>query len=254
MERLSAEKDISVSTVRRAVGMLCKIGAIKFDRPYGMRVLFLMQSTEHCDFTQTAVRNRLLDVAESFQFFALPCRAVCEIILTTLDAGTLGRWRERLLMIKESQHYDVLSYAILDLIAKTAPYNAIQLIYSELLKQLFGATTLRGLRGTQETANLMFESCLTRSIAHPKEKDFSSFCDKGFDALALGSGCQVQEPHGVLLVQFQLHRQLVQVFPPRSGAAVRLDAAHVHRGDSSPEFTAAKRPWSSFRSAHSPGR
>ena len=38
-ERLSAEKGVSVSTVRRAVCLLNSIGAVKSSRPLGARVL-----------------------------------------------------------------------------------------------------------------------------------------------------------------------------------------------------------------------
>lgn len=177
-EQLSEEKGVSISTIRRAVGLLCDIGAVKSCRPRGMQVLPFIQSTENCDFTQPVIRNRLLNVVESLQFFSLSCRAVCEITLTSLDAHSIGLWREKLMMIKDIRHYDVLSYAILDLIAKTAPYKTIQLIYSELLKQLFWGNALRGLRGTQETANRMFEPYLTRLIDCLEECNFSAFSDK----------------------------------------------------------------------------
>lgn len=132
-DRLAIEKDVPVSTVRRALTLLNSIGAVKSSRPLGTRVIPFMQSKENCDFTQPAIRGRLLALAESSQIFALSCKEVSHLTLESLDASFMDQWKRKLYWVKEWRHYDMLNYAILDLITQSAPYRAIQTIYSQLL-------------------------------------------------------------------------------------------------------------------------
>lgn len=174
MERISAEKGVSVSTVRRAMGLLCGIGAVKSSRPNGMRVLPLLQSVENCDFTKPALRQGLLDMLESLQIFALSCRAVAELALK--PAGTMQRWKTRLCAIRDSAHYDILPYAVLELVAGSVPSNAIQVVYKELLQQLFWGNPLRGMKGGQAAANALLEPYLAGMIASLEKADATGFC------------------------------------------------------------------------------
>lgn len=176
MERLAAEKGVSISTVRRAMRLLCSIGAVKSSRPHGMRVLPILESAKNCDFTQPAIRQRLLDMLESLQILTLSCGAVAELSLKSLDAGAIQIWKRRLSAIKEMPYYDVLIYTVLDLVANAAPYKTIRTVYTELLQQLFWGNPLRGMKGDRETINALLEPYLTGLIACLENADIPGFC------------------------------------------------------------------------------
>ncbi|MBO1678511.1 GntR family transcriptional regulator [Bittarella massiliensis (ex Durand et al. 2017)] len=178
MERLSEEKEISMRTVRRAVGLLCNIGAVKSDRPYGMRVLPILESIHNCDFTQPPIRQRLLDMLESLQIFALSCGAVAERALRSLDPDSMGLWRQRLSAIKGMPYYDVLTYTVLALITDSIPNRTVHTVYSELLQQLFWGNPLRGMKGDRETTNALLEPYLAGLISCLENQDIPGFCGK----------------------------------------------------------------------------
>ena len=165
-------------TVRRAVGLLCNIGAVKSDRPYGMRVLPILESIHNCDFTQPPIRQRLLDMLESLQIFALSCGAVAERALRSLDPDSMGLWRQRLSAIKGMPYYDVLTYTVLALITDSIPNRTVHTVYSELLQQLFWGNPLRGMKGDRETTNALLEPYLAGLISCLENQDIPGFCGK----------------------------------------------------------------------------
>jgi len=174
-KRLASEKGVSVSTVRRAVSLLNIIGAVKSSRPFGARVLPLGQNTENCDFTQPVLQRRLLDMAQSLQILALSCREVSALTLASLDSSSLRQWRQELKANRERKRHEVLSYVTLDLIAKSAPYQAIRTVYSELLRQFFWARSLESFKGSQEAANAIYGPYFDALIESLEKRDIERF-------------------------------------------------------------------------------
>lgn len=174
-EQLSAEKGISISTVRRAVSLLVSIGAVKSCRPHRARILPFDQSFDHCDFTQPVLQRRLLDMVMSLQVLALSCRAVSECTLASLDGASIRQWLRELDVVKQRRHYEVLDYSILSLIAKSAPCQAIRTIYSELLRQLFWGNPFRSMKGDPETINAVYRPYFDVLMDCLKRSEFSRF-------------------------------------------------------------------------------
>ena len=177
MERLAKEKSVSISTVRRAVSLLVSIGVVKTDRPYGMRVLSILKSSENCNFAQPSIRQRLLDMLESFQILTLSCRAAAELTLNALDAGSVAQWQFKLSAITALPNYDVLSYAVMALIANSVPSTTIRTVYTELLQQLFWGCPLCGMKGDQKTTNALIEPYLMSMLTCLENLDIHGFCD-----------------------------------------------------------------------------
>lgn len=175
MERLAGEKGVSLSTVRRAEGLLCSIGAVKSSRPYGMRVLPLLDSAKNCDFTQPALRKRLVDMLESLQILTLSCGAVAELTLNALDAGSINAWKRRISEIKDMPYYDVLPYVVLSLITNAVPSKTIRTVYTELLQQLFWGNPLRGMKGDRGTVNGVLEPYLSGLLDCLENGDTAGF-------------------------------------------------------------------------------
>lgn len=177
-KQLSAEKGVSVSTVRRAVGLLGSIGAVKSSRTLGARVLPFERSTENCDFTQPILQRRLLDMAESLQLFALSCRSVSELTLSSLPPDSIRQLQQELRMVVNRQQYELLNYIVLEQLAKFAPYRAIRTVYSELLRQLFWGRSIHGMKGDQKTINKMYGPYLDDLLKCLEPLDVSQFSAK----------------------------------------------------------------------------
>lgn len=174
-ERPSAEKGVSVSTVRRAVSLLNSVGAVKSSRPLGARVLPPSQSADHCDFTQPDLRRRLLDVAESLQIFALSGKDVSELTLSSLDEASLLSWKQYLMDLKRRGLSQRVIYASLFLISRDAPSQTLRTIYSELLQLLFWGNPIEALMGELEHDPLFFVSSLERMAASLERRETAVF-------------------------------------------------------------------------------
>ena len=79
---------------------------------------------------------------------------------------------------KERQRSELLSYFTLDLIAKSAPYQAIRTVYSELLRQFFWANVFQGMKGNQEVINRLYAPYEEVFIESLEKRDFPCFSAK----------------------------------------------------------------------------
>ena len=172
---LARQKCVSVSTVRRALGLLSSVGAIKSAKYVGTSVLSFDKATENSDFTNPVLNRRLLDMVESIQIFALSCKEVSLLTLSSLDSDSVRKLCQKLKEHKERHRGETLSYFILDLITKYAPYQAIRTIYTELLRQFFWAYALRGMNAGQEIINNIYDPYSDMLIDFLEKMDFSGF-------------------------------------------------------------------------------
>lgn len=173
--RLAAEKGVSVSTVRRTLGLLGGIGAVKSFRTRGAQVLSPEQSAQHTDLTQPDIQSRLLDMAAGLQIYALSAGAVSEPTLACLDADALRLWRQRLLELRDTGRLELLTYVSMELIAGYAPCQTVRIIYSELTKLLFWGYPLRGLRGSPEAVNRAAAPYVQRMLRALEEQNSAEF-------------------------------------------------------------------------------
>lgn len=143
LDKMSKERKVSVSTVRRALTLLNGVGAAKSVRGTGTKVLPFHEMTEHSDFTKPVVRRRLMNLAQSLQLLTLSCRAVARAAVQAMDTDALQEFKRKLSGLKECKKYERMAYAILESVGQHAPYEAIRTVYTELLQQLFWGYSLR---------------------------------------------------------------------------------------------------------------
>ena len=178
LNKLSQEKQVSVSTVRRALSLLNGVGATKSAKRIGTRVLPSHEIVKNCDFKNPAVRKRLLDMAQSLQFLTLSCRDVAEGTIQALTEDGLQTCRKRLAALKNSQQYELIGYATLELLKCFAPYKAIRTVYKELLQLLFWGYSLKDIWKTDEGRIHYYLSCFEEFDLFLAEKDAAGFSMK----------------------------------------------------------------------------
>lgn len=169
LSKMSKEKNVSVSTVRRALSLLNGVGAVKSEKRIGTRVLPFHETAENCDFTKPAVRKRLLDMAQSLQILTLSCKRVSQVTISALNAEEIQKSMELLTTVETRRQYQLLSYDALDLLKKYAPYQAIRTIYEELLQQLFWGYGLRSLWKISDDTEDFYITCY-KTLMHALEK------------------------------------------------------------------------------------
>lgn len=178
LNKLSKERNVSVSTVRRALSLLNGVGAVKSVKRIGTRVLPFHETAENCDFTKPAVRKRLLDMAQSLQILTLSCKTVSEITISSLDADGIRKSMGLLATVESRQQYQLITYDALDLLKKFAPYQAIRTIYGELLQQLFWGYGLRSLWKVSDEHTEFYIACYKFFMQSLEDRDSVRFSEK----------------------------------------------------------------------------
>ena len=178
LSRLAHKKNVSVSTVRRALSLLNGVGATKSAKRIGTRVLPSHEIVKNCDLKNPGVRKRILDMAQSLQFLTLSCRDVAEGTIQALEEDGLQTCRQRLTALKDRRRYDLIGYSALDLLQCFAPYKAIRTVYKELLQMLFWGYSLRDIWKTDESRTPYYLSCFDEFDLFLAQKDAVRFSGK----------------------------------------------------------------------------
>lgn len=177
LSRLSKERNVSVSTVRRALSLLNGVGAAESFKRIGTKVLPASETADHCDFTNPGVRRRLLDMAQSLQILTLSCREVSRVTITSLDASGSQKFIERLSTMEERRQYELVTYTVLELLQQTAPCQTIRTVYGELLRQLFWGYALRSIWKKSDGKVTYYRSCFHTFIHSLEETDAAGFSE-----------------------------------------------------------------------------
>lgn len=178
LDKLSKEKKVSVSTVRRALSLLNGVGAVKSLKGVGTKILPLNETSNNCDYTNPVVRKRLVSLAESLQILTLSCRDVAQVTISSLDAAALETCRDHLSIIHDLGQYELTTYAALELLGRFAPYEALRSVYAKLLQQLFWGYPLRSLQNKNGDKTEFYRSCYETFIRALKESDAGLFSEK----------------------------------------------------------------------------
>lgn len=178
LNKLSKERNVSVSTARRSLSLLNGVGAVQSVKRIGSRVLSFDETAVNCDFSNPVVRRRLLDMAQSLQILTLSCKAVSEITIPELNAEELQKSVEQLTTMETRRMYQPITYNTLDLLRQFAPCQAIRTIYGELLKQLFWGYGLRSMWKENDGQTDFYISYYKTLLQSLKRKDSVLFSGK----------------------------------------------------------------------------
>lgn len=177
LSQLSKERGVSISTVRRALSLLKGIGAVKPIKRVGTRILPFHESANHCDFTNPKIRKRLLSMAQSLQILTLSCKDVAELTMSALDTDALQKWLVQINGIKARKRFELISFASLELLAQSAPYAAIRIVYTELLQMLFWGYPLGSLTKRNCHTDNDYRSCIETFIRLLEKADATAFSE-----------------------------------------------------------------------------
>lgn len=178
LEKLSAEKNVSVSTVRRALSLLNTIGITRSIKRVGTLILPFDKGSENCDFTHPVFRRRLLDFIQSLQILALSCKSVSRLTLESMDDKAFRNWRQQWDGLRDSRTYDRITYITLEMISLYSPYQTIRMVYAQLLQQLFWGYPTRDMRGDMKTLDTYYASYLEALYARLESEDAQGFSEK----------------------------------------------------------------------------
>ncbi len=156
---------VSLSTVRRTLALLCSAGATRSINGVGTQVLPLDESAQNCDFSNTAVRKRLLEFIQALQILAFSCGLAARITLDSVSAPAIEEWIAQIEQTKAIGRPELAIYISLEFIARFAPSQALRTVYKELDGLLLWGYPLRSLYGNREALDHRFAPSLETMLA-----------------------------------------------------------------------------------------
>lgn len=147
LAQLAARYEVSVSTVRRTLILLNRLGAVATKNGSGTRVVSVAEAAAACDFAHPHVRECLVGVLQSLHFFSLTVRAVAERALAAAKKEDLCRLQQNLVDLMARNRSETALHACLQAFAEWAPQQTVREVYGSLLSLLYWGYPLRGLDG-----------------------------------------------------------------------------------------------------------
>ena len=166
---LAEEKRVCLSTVRRTIALLKRMGAVRSINGVGTQVLPPPSFQSHSALADATIQKRLLDFAQSLQILCLSCRRAAEAAVSAMDEGDIRQWVGQLDEMGKSGQQKLVGFACLERIHRFVPCQAVRTVYAQLLEQHVWGYPLRDLHGSAEEIDRFYQpylialrACLSR--------------------------------------------------------------------------------------------
>ena len=175
IEKLAAEKNVSVSTIRRTLALLNSIGITKSINGVGTKILSVEQMEASCKWTDRKVQKCLLEFAFSMQIFVFSCREIAELTINSMNQDEVNECIEGLETIKKINKLDLITSYSFSFLAVYAPSSFLRTVYSILYGQSFWGYPIQSKLGTRESINASYLAYYEKMICCLKSLDASGF-------------------------------------------------------------------------------
>ncbi len=174
LAELSKEKKVSLSTIRRTITLLNKLGAVQSINGVGTLILSHSQSSDHCDFTQHIIHHRLSDFVQSLYICTLTCQNIIKVTFKHLPDEQMNQFVSLLVQLKNNNHCELSAYATIEYIMHYSPYQSIRTIYSHLFQQFLWGYPLH----KSDNERLLSIKDTDELLIYLNQQNFSQFAKK----------------------------------------------------------------------------
>ena len=129
---LSHEFSSATITIRRAIGLLNKLGVTESINGKGTKVLSIAQGKEKIRWTDLSVRKSVMTYFYALHIFAISCRSVAKALFPKISKERLAFARKEILAAKESGYTETIIGTCFSILVENSPLGAIREIYLRL--------------------------------------------------------------------------------------------------------------------------
>lgn len=177
IEKLAAENKVSVSTIRRTLGLLNCAGITQSINGVGTKVLKINQIEENCKWTDEKVQKYLLEYAFSMQILTLSCRNIAKVTVDSLNHDEVSEYIKNLETFKSLNRLDLITSFSFRFLADYAPSSFIRTVYTKLYNQSFWGYPLQSKMENQELINIGYLKHYDKIIRCLECSDALGFAD-----------------------------------------------------------------------------
>lgn len=176
--KLAQEYDTSVMTMRRALSLLCSIGAVETVNGKGTRSLPAFEGEDKIDWESQAIRRNLLLYLQSMQIFAVTCAAVVKDTFPRVGAETFRTVIQKLREEIAMEDFSALPGLLLAPVTKYNSHATLREIYKKLLTLLIWGYPLRYSGRNKEKRFVPFAAALLESLEQRDGNRFACEMEK----------------------------------------------------------------------------
>lgn len=133
---LAADLSVPLITVRRAIGLLNKLGVAESINGKGTRVLSLTAGKQRIQWKDSSVRKNVMTYLHSLHVLALTCRSAAAAVYPLVEKEAKDKTERNVRAAKEMGHSDIVPAVCLDMVIEFSHLEAFKNIYSQLLSLL----------------------------------------------------------------------------------------------------------------------
>lgn len=129
---LAQEFSSAVITIRRAIGLLNKLGVTESINGKGTKVLSVAKGKEKIRWTEPSVRKSIMTYLHALHVFAISCRSVAVALFSSIGRDRLAVARKEILAAKESGYTEAVSGICFSILLENSHLCALRDIYFRL--------------------------------------------------------------------------------------------------------------------------
>ena len=129
---LSQEFSSAIITIRRAIGLLNKLGVTESINGKGTKVLSIAEGRKKIRWIEPSVRKSIMTYFYALHIFAISCTSVAKALFPRIDKERLAFLRKELLAAKESGYTEAVCGICFSILLENSNLSAICEIYLRL--------------------------------------------------------------------------------------------------------------------------
>lgn len=180
LAHLKEQYGVSLSTVRRTIGMLVHFGIVKTHPGVGTQVCM---DPESLDLSNAEIQEALWFCAESLQLFALTIRRISLFTLKSVHNEVLDALANNFAQAREKGNSYLFFEIFLSFITEHCPSAMIRNCYQKLEELLACGYPLLLLHPDRDKSNELYSEILTQAVQDLKSRDFEMISDRWGDFL-----------------------------------------------------------------------
>lgn len=181
-EILAKKYGVSVSTMRRTIGMVSQIGAVRPINGKGTRIFSIGERSDEPDFTSPAIRRNLSFFVQSFELILYSCEGVTHALFQNIAPETKKELLEQLEENLRTGLSELSLWHYLIFISTYSQLDAIKEIYSRIYSLFLWGYPLKACLEQTEELDRALEEFTKAMIQHLKADDVEG-CARAVKAL-----------------------------------------------------------------------
>lgn len=174
-KEMSKKYKVSVSTIRRTIDLLNKLGVVQSVNGKGTRILSIGNRSPAPDFTSSAVNRNLAYFYLAFELLVFTCKDVTRNTLLLFSSDEKATLADQFELYLNTGRCELTLWCLIIALAKRSPLHGVEEIYAKIYGMFLWGYPLQASYDGESDTETAFR-IFTESILHSLREDNSDRC------------------------------------------------------------------------------